>query len=290
MSLPQSRQQIAADIAARTAQHQTAIANAMAGGVFSQPNRPLNLLADGDSWFDYPLGGTLPMVDHTDIIAQLPSLCAQKPFILKLAHYGDVTTAELGLTRVKNIQSAIQNPANGPFDAILFSGGGNDIVGDPFCIWLKDAVAVASKPASGLDPDRFPAVLQLVKASYLDLIDLRNNLLPGAPIIVHGYDFAIPSGTGAPCGIGPWLKPALDYCGWTDPVAAAQIVHDALSQFAAMLQLLASVPGNNMIYVPTQGTLVAAEWANELHPIPSGFQKIAAKFQTALAAKFPGRA
>jgi hypothetical protein len=47
MNLPQARQQIAADIAARIAQHQTAIANAAANGTFTQPNPPLNLLADG---------------------------------------------------------------------------------------------------------------------------------------------------------------------------------------------------------------------------------------------------
>jgi hypothetical protein len=32
-----------------------------------------------------------------------------------------------------------------------------------------------------------------------------------------------------------------------------------------------------------------ADWANELHPYPQGFQKLAGKFVDALRSKFPGR-
>ena len=288
MSLPQAQQQIASDLAARTAQHQTAIASALSSGVLGKPGSPLNLLADGDSWFDYPLGGAIPLVDHTDVIAQLPSVCAKQPYILKLAHYGDATTTELGCTRVKRIQDAVTNPANGAFDAILFSGGGNDIVGDPFCIWLNDNFSVGNDPTKALNQPRFDAALGVIEASYLDLVDLRNNSLPNAPIFVHSYDFAIPTGIGAGCA-GPWLQPSLDYCGWIDPAPAAQIVREALTQFAALMAKLAANPANNIIHVQTQGTLAAADWANELHPTPAGFKQIAGKFQAALGTKFPGR-
>lgn len=289
MSLPQARQQIIADRAARAAAHQQAIHTAAIAGLLGKPNSPLNLLADGDSWFDYPLGGAIPLVDHTDIIAQLPSLSTRPPFILKLAHYGDATTTELGLARVQRMIEAISNPANGQFDAILFSGGGNDVVGDPFCIWLNDSDSVANDPTRALNTDRFNGVLGLIKASYSDLIQLRNDKLPKAPILVHGYDFAIPSGAPACPTIGPWLKPALDYCGWTDPAQAAQIVRDALTRFGNLLKAPTTDSTNNMIYVDTQGTLASTEWANELHPNPGGFRKMAAKFQTALASSFPGR-
>jgi hypothetical protein len=289
MSLPQARQQINADLGARAAQHQQAVATAVRSGLLGQPNSPLNLLADGDSWFDYPLGGLLPMVDHTDIIAQLPDVSVRAPLILKLAHYGDATTTELGLTRVQKISDAINNGANGRFDAILFSGGGNDVAGEPFAIWLNDAGAVGNDPTRALNPDRFNAVLGLIRASYEDLIQLRNDLLPGAPIFVHAYDFAIPTGTGACPTIGPWLRPALNYCGWTDMAQMTQIVHDALAQLGALMQQLAADPANNVIYVPTQGTLAAGDWANELHPNPAGFRQMAVKFQAALQARFPDR-
>ncbi len=290
--LAPARQIIAAEIALRTMHHQTAIAAADARGVFSQPNAPLNLLADGDSWFDYPLGGLIPLVSRTDIIEQLPSLCNPQPYILKLAHYGDATTTELGLTRVQKITHAVKDAANGRFDAILFSGGGNDVVGDPFCIWLDDASSVGNDPAKALDPTRFAAILEVVRASYLDLIGLRNDLLgPSVPIFVHAYDFAIPFGKGALC-VGPWLKPSLDYCGWTDFTQATQVVHDALAQFGNLMASLEADTKNNVVYVKTQGTLTGGipDWDNELHPKPPGFKLMAGKFQAALAQKFPGRA
>lgn len=42
-----------------------------------------------------------------------------------------------------------------------------------------------------------------------------------------------------------------------------------------MLERLASVPADKFILVDAQGTLVAEEWANELHPHPGGFKKLA---------------
>ncbi len=85
MDLTQYKLQRATDLDERIRAHQKAIAEQQAQGLAAgAPGTPLNLLADGDSWFDYPLGG-IPFVDHTDIIAQLPGLCEIKPNILNLA-------------------------------------------------------------------------------------------------------------------------------------------------------------------------------------------------------------
>ena len=288
MNYVEYRQQIAADLAARTAAYQQSVAAPAVDAAMAGP-RPLHLLADGDSWFDYPLGGAVPLVTCTDVIAQLPGLCAPAPKILNLAHHGDATTTEVGLARTQKLINAIQDPANGGFDAILFSGGGDDVAGDPFNIWLNDAASVGGNPAFGLNQTRFNGVLSVIEASYLDLIELRDENLPGAPIFCHAYDIALPTGVGV-CTEGPWLKPALDYCGWAgNPAGEAQIVKQALTQLAALLQRLAADPANNLIFVPTQGTLAPDQWANELHPTPEGFRLIAARFQAALAARFPGR-
>jgi hypothetical protein len=119
------------------------------------------------------------------------------------------------------------------------------------------------------------------------LFALRDRIVPGVPIFGHCYDFPIPNGEHPICA-GPCLKPSLDFCNW--PVArGAQNVHDALAAFRAMQVRLAGDANNNFTMVDTQGTLTAAEWANELHPFPGGFQKIAQKFHAALAQKFPGR-
>jgi hypothetical protein len=243
--------------------------------------QPLNLFADGDSWFDYPL----PLLQHTDVMAQIPNLSARQPFILNLAHHGDEARDKLGVQQRQRIEYSLTHRAHGPFDAILFSGGGNDTVGDQFCLWLNDAAG--SNPAQALNLPRLNQVIGVVRSAYEDLISIRDRLYPLMPVFIHGYDFAIPTGIGV-CGFGPWLKPSLDYRHWTNPPISLQIVHAFLLQFDALMQQLEAAH-NDVIYIRTQGTLLATDWTNELHPNPGGFAKIAQKFVTALRARFgPG--
>ena len=56
-----------------------------------------------------------------------------------------------------------------------------------------------------------------------------------------------------------------------------------------MLADLANDRANNFTLVDTQGLLVPKDWANELHPYPDGFNKLAAKFVESLRFMFPGR-
>lgn len=290
----QLRSSIDTEIAARTKAHQAAMARlraaraALKSAKALQRPPPLVMLAHGDSWFDYPLNGNLLALFHTtDVIAQLKSMGEINPVILNISHHGDATTDEMSLPKQERMIQALSDPANwlneGKPDAILFSGGGNDIVGEQFCISVNYAVA----GADGLNAVRFRKVLESVEASYLDLFAFRDRFAPNVPIFALDYDFPIPNGVPAAC-VGPWLKPSLDFCGWTVSQGTA-IARQALSQFKAMLQALASDPANRFTLVDTQGTLAEKDWANELHPFPAGFQKIAAKFTTALRAAFPGR-
>jgi hypothetical protein len=257
------------------------------------PARPLNLLADGDSWFDYPLSGGLPI--PSDIIVQLGTLVSPRPFILNLAHHGDATTELLGVTKRNRLIAALQDPKNGSFDGILFSGGGNDLVGDQFRLWLNDADAVGRDPAKALNQQALDDIMGVVETAYLDLVATRNLVGGHIPIFVHTYDFARPTDVGV-CGLGPWLFPSLMSRGWmhntgpTDLTVGTQIVHLILEKFHSLVEKLASVHDNNVVSVNTQGTLNPGDWANELHPKPGGFRKIAQKFVGPLAEKFPGRA
>ena len=132
-------------------------------------------------------------------------------------------------------------------------------------------------------------MLGVVRSAYEDLITVRDKVLPQHPIFIHAYDFAVPDGRGA-CSIGPWLKPSLEYRHWMNLPANTGIVREFLLHFDNLLQQIESTHPN-VTYIRTQGTLmpVPGDWDNELHPTPSGFDKIAAKFQIALQARFPGR-
>jgi hypothetical protein len=227
--------------------------------------------------------------DHTDVIAQLTTTGGAPPVILNVSHYGDATTDELSLPKQQRMIQALQDPSNwldaAKPDAILFSGGGNDIAGEQFCIFLN----YAAPGATGLNMVRFEKALEMVEASYLDLFAFRDRYARDTPIFGHSYDFPIPNGRRPSCpGVGPWLLPSLQYCNWSVQQGAA-IVKEALSEFCAMQRRLASDAANNFILVPTQGLLKPADWANELHPYPAGFKTIAAAFLKSLSEKFPGR-
>lgn len=281
------RQTVEADIATRINTHQGLIAaRAPIAGVL-----PLNLLAHGDSWFDYPLIDDLP-VGSSDVIARLRGLIRPGCTILDLAHHGDATTEMLGVTRRAALLQALHEKKNGTFDAILFSGGGNDLAGDQFRLWLNDAQDAHNDPAQALNTNAVADILGVIATAYGDLVATRDQFDRNLPIFVHGYDFAEPNDQGV-CGLGPWLFPSLQSRGWMNSVPAdlatgRAIVRALLEQFQNFLTGLARRTPN-VIVVPTQGTLAPAEWANELHPTPGGFDKIAGKFAAALASRFPGR-
>jgi hypothetical protein len=101
--------------------------------------KPLVMLAQGDSWFDYPLDGNALTLSDTDIIAPLRGMGTINPVIVNVAHHGDTSTDEMSLPEQQRTIELLQDRANwlnDKPDAILFSAGGNDIAGDQFCIFL----------------------------------------------------------------------------------------------------------------------------------------------------------
>ncbi len=271
----------------RIAHHKQAIAErkklALAPGAAS----PLNLFADGDSWFDYPL----PVTGRNDVIRSIGNHGNPPPFILNLAHYGDEARDLLGVKRRQRIIDNLSDRDNGVFDAILFSGGGNDTVGNQFCLWIQE-YAPGMNPDQGINAPRLNDVLGVVRSAYEDLIAIRDQYSETSLIFIHGYDFAIPNGVGI-CEdsaggkpdylIGPWLQPSLELRKWMDPESEKQVVKEFLLQFRNLLVQIAKAH-QNVFYVETQGTLAPNEWANELHPTPEGFDMIARKFIGEMAA------
>jgi hypothetical protein len=291
----QLQQQIKSDISARKDEHRRQLKDArknVAGALV----QPLNLLADGDSWFDYPV----PSLEHppTDVIVSLTDLLNLNPKPLKLAHYGDATTALLGTSKRDVLISTLKDPAHAPFDAILFSGGGNDLVGDAFRFWLKDAASVGGDFTHAVNYDALSDIADIVRRAYLDLIAVRDAYGNGCYLFFHQYDYATPTNASVCEGlVGPWLQPSFVDRGWASPPVDAQflangrsVVAEILGYFAKMLDGLCTAT-NKVVVVKTQGALNPdTDWANELHPTHDGFGKIAGKFQQALQAVFGERA
>lgn len=247
---------------------------------------PLQIMAEGDSWFDYPPfalkgGGLVPRLERR---LGVP--------ILNLAKAGDEARFMLGVEQYKVLVAHLTSgcPAGGAWDVLLFSGGGNDIVDNPMALWVQ-AWDPGKPPEAHLNTQRFAMALALVQAAYEDLIALRNRLSPTTHLVFHGYDYAIPDGRGV-CfnALGPWLKPAFDLRGFPSRETAFKVVKTMLTEFAKALQALADKHAN-VSFINGQGLLPEATsaWHNELHPSADGYNRHADNFHQVLKGLFPTR-
>jgi hypothetical protein len=294
----QQREAIRAEIASRIAEHHLSVSQITRGIQRRKanglaPTAPsLDFLAIGDSWFDYPLNDHGGLWPNQAIVAasQLQSMGSKPPKILSFALHGQAMTGIMSWENQERMISVLTDGSqwlNGKTaDAILISGGGNDIAGDQFAIYVDYR-------GKGLNHARFQGVLNSVEASYKDLFALRDDVAPGVPIFGHCYDYAIPNGVHPGLFGGPWLQPPLQFAGY-DYGEGMVIVKDAIDGFYNLLNNLANDAKNNFILVKTIGTLTRDAshplgWANELHPYTLGFTALAKKFLDSLKHKFPGR-
>ena len=216
--------------AARQAVHGYTAVPATQRGAQAQPllamlaatpaKRTFNLLAQGDSWFDYPPGTDLIDCLHSNHGHTIINIAVAGSTLNDEA-YGPVPRELFGLpvgplqsddpSRIAELVRHIQDK-NHRLDALLISAGGNDIAGDEFFSFINNA-------RSGLPPIN-QAVLDGVvngtfRAAYEYLITTALAAAKDAgitmPIFTHGYDYPFPDGRGVISflgwKVGPWFDP-----------------------------------------------------------------------------------
>jgi len=244
------------------------------------------LVAEGDSWFDYPLHDVLTMLEDEHGFD-----------VESVAHKGD-TVEDMAYSGGQfddfaRLLEKVLRQGRVP-DAILLSGGGNDIAGNEFAMLLNHA-------ASGLPPINDDVVRGVIdvrtRNAYASLIsglkEIAMQLLKRPiPVVVHGYDYPVPDGRGFLGGFGflpgPWLQPGFQRKGFGDVDANTAVVGTLIDRFNAMLRQLSRSDGfEHVRYVDLRDTLSHAagykrDWANELHPTKSGFAAVADKIAKAI--------
>jgi len=238
-----------------------------------------SILAIGDSWFWYPFpGGSL-------LNALSPLLKTGQHTVLAVGKNGAEAYDYVNGTYKKLVDRLLTLHGGFHTSAVFISGGGNDFAG------YNDL-----RPLLGIDCTNAPSEA----ACYRDaegrdtlgpfMADLRENLdtLIGrvfpkvseqAVVFLHNYDYAIPTGEGV--GSNSWLLPALD-AAKVPAALRAKCVNLLIDRYTDELKALAQKYGPRIEVVDTRETLSAGDWANELHPKPSGFRKIAEKWRPQL--------
>jgi len=244
-------------------------------------------VAEGDSWFDYP---------WHDVLSELEDNHGFD--VQSVAHKGDrvedMAYSSGQLNDFTRLIDKLLGTGVVP-RAILLSGGGNDLAGDEFGMLLDNAAS----PTPGVNDQVAAGVIDVrLHNSYVTILSAvtkicTDRLDRALPILVHGYDYPVPDGRGFLGGWGhlpgPWLEPGFREKGFNSIPPRVAEMRKLIDRFNAMVATLPSIAGfGHVRYVDVRGTLSTGPnykkwWANELHPTPVGFTRVADKF----AARIP---
>jgi lysophospholipase L1-like esterase len=222
------------------------------------------IVAEGDSWFEYPYNADLIMI------------LGEKYAIMSLAKAGD---AWADVYRKNELFPAIEQERP---DIVLLSVGGNEVMGSietyihPF--ELNRAAADYILPS-------FNQILDWVEKQYATTV--AHILSQGAQVILHGYDY--PDAREPATAGAQWIGPPLRNLRNIDGVAMwREIINIMLDRFNKRLEQLAKNPafGKRLHYVKLLGTIGNADfavgpdpshWNDEIHGSAKGFKRLASK-------------
>ena len=259
-----------------------------ARGLFGTARNAGVLVAEGDSWFDYPGHDILKMLED-DHAFDVHSVAHRGDRVEDMAH-GQGQFEDFARLLEKLLRDG-KMPR-----AILLSGGGNDIAGEEFDLLLNHA-------ASTLPPVNDDIVRGVVdvrlRAAYARIISGITQVAEGIigrkiPIFTHGYARAVPDGRGFLGGFGPlpgpWLEPGFRKKGYRDLQANKAVMAGLIDRFNGMVSGISANPQfKHVQYIDLRRLLrndasYKQDWANELHPTRTGFARVTAEFAARISA------
>ena len=258
-------------------------------------------LAQGDSWFSI---GHMPPWSTTNLLQQM--VLSHSAVAVDCARPGQDLAHMLDTSTQQQFLSLMNSRVAWKWDAILISGGGNDLI-----------------DALNADPGAHPEARLLLRAdewsaamggvnryisepgwltfsNHMEGVLLRllfqrdKNLNRGVPLFLHTYDYLTPRNAPAGPTLGPWLYKAL-HDTYQIPEADWMALSDNfIDRHAEMWMALRSRHAlRNVRIVDTRNLTARAvpktvgpsnDWENEIHPTPYGYSQLAGGWRTALDA------
>lgn len=228
------------------------------------PNR-LRLVAEGDSWFQYPL----ILRDTLDQLYRVYAVCS-------FAEAGDTLENYL---KKREYLDAIGDEEVGFF---LVSGGGNDVLGDEFQHFLRETPDANDGTPRRYVNERLFDQLDKLDELYVNMFDELLARYPDLHILVHCYDYLIPVDTGIPGNKKKtsWTGKHMVGKGIAPQQVREELIRYIVDEFAGRLAALAKKPKyqNRVTFVDTRGLVPRTLWFDEIHPNNAGYQIVADKF------------
>lgn len=248
-----------------------------------QTQNRIGIVTEGDSWFSYP-PNLLLKGPNSNVIDWVVSAVKDsgKANLLRLASNGDEAVHMISGKQKHDLAELLKK--NG--DAIhflMFSGGGNDLVGKWDMERLLNTYEPGFTAAQCIQQERFKRKLQRITLAYQELLELQAEYAPNTIIISHTYDRVQPSPEKAKflwgrVRLGPWIYPFLEQKG-VPATLHLEITDLLLGALGELLLKLARQPRyrDRLVVVNTFGTLRPGhrqDWINEIHPTSQGFKRI----------------
>lgn len=246
------------------------------------------LLAEGDSWFDYPFYDVLGELEDRHGYEVYGSVAKRGDTVEDMAY--DVNQLGKVARMFQKVAGRLRKEERAP-RAILLSGGGNDIAGGELAVLLNHARSgqpvLHDRIVQGVITERLGLAMTTLISAVTALSE--GYFQKTLPIVLHGYAHPVPDGRGYKGGWGPlpgpWLEPGFRQKGHNDTRRNTEVMEQLIDVFNEMIRGVARARGHGHVsYVDLRDVLVNSprsyekDWSNELHPTRQGFRKVAAAF------------
>ena len=260
------------------------------------PDRPV-LVSEGDSWLQFPIL-IKEVIDQLLPDYNIWSLGAAGATLHDMIHGPPGKGGFEFLAELRRHQARVK--------AFIFSGAGNDIIGDDPATGLPMLEGLLNNfngdegdVAGHINASELNARIAQLSSGYTRIVQLVR-AEPGfedLPIVFHGYDYAFPYPASNNDPRNPryakkdqWLGRAFAARAIESPDLRRKIVMALIDRLYTMLFALRDMPGQHDVHVvDCRGAMPRVEdWNDEIHGTSDGFVEVGNRFRTVLQGAIAG--
>ena len=232
------------------------------------------IVAEGDSWFQYPF----LLRDVVDYLSGVYSVFSLASSGATLDDYLKDTASLEAIAQVKP-------------SFFLLSGGSNDLLGESFADYIRDTPDATKTGPERYLSDTFQAKLTHIGNQYGRIFRLVQQGYPQVRVVVHGYDYVIPTDEATQPNRPNRLGKILLQKGIDNQAGREGITNFIIDAFNEKLRQAAS-PYPQVTYLDLRDTIRRNDpqtnyWYDEVNPNDKGFLSLSSKFIQVISGKKP---